>query len=324
MTSGVLTSVLAFLLTVPWGSRVVRMLASLGIRKQIRPDGPSAHQSKAGTPTMGGLYILAAAIIAGIALSAAGFSAALLPLTAMTAFGLLGAYDDWQGLKDVNGIGWLARSKFPWQWAIALAVALLMQLAVGRYLLLLPFGWQAIEVGWVFLPIATVLLVVGANAVNLSDGLDGLTGGTSAVAFLAYAVMATLSGQRAVGLFSFALAGITTAFVWYNVNPARMFMGDVGSEALGAGLVVVALLSGHLPLLPIIGLVFVVEALSVMAQVGYFKYTRKRFGEGRRILRMAPIHHHFELSGWSEVQITIRCWIVAFIVAAIGLALGLS
>jgi len=167
-------------------------------------------------------------------------------------------------------------------------------------------------------------LVFISNAVNLTDGLDGLAGGAAAIAYGVYGVLAALGGQQGLALFCFAVVGALGAFLWFNVHPARMFMGDVGSEALGAGLAAVAVLSGHWLLLPLVGIVFVAEALSVMAQVAYFRHTKRRYGEGRRILRMAPLHHHFELLGWSEVQVALRFWIVAAVAGVASLALGLG
>jgi phospho-N-acetylmuramoyl-pentapeptide-transferase len=315
---------LAFLLMVPWGGRVVRALLERGIGKHIRTDGPASHQVKSGTATMGGLYFLVGISIVTLGLALWGYAEALVPLAVMLGYGFLGAVDDLKGLQDTAGVGWLARSKFPWQWALAAALALLLFVTRSTHPLILPVTGQIVEMGWWFLPIAVVLIVAFSNGMNLHDGLDGLAGGTSAIAYAAYGVLAWVAGQPGLALFCFALVGLLLAFLWYNVHPARMFMGDVGSEALGAGLVAVAMLSGHWLLLPLIGIIYVAEAFSVMLQVSYFKYTRRKYGEGRRILRMAPLHHHFEQLGMSEVQITLRFWIVAAVAAAAGVALGLG
>ena len=324
MTRSPLLIGLAFLLTVPWGNWVVRELQKRGATKRIRADGPATHQAKSGTPTMGGLYILAAIGVITVGLAAAGYVQALLPLLAMLAYGLLGAFDDLQGIKDSVGVGWLARSKFPWQWVVGVVVALVMFWTARPHAVVVPISGKTCDVGWWYVPIVALLIVGTSNAVNLTDGLDGLAGGTSAIAYGAYGMIAELSGQDALSRFCFALAGVLLAFLWFNVHPARMFMGDTGSQALGAGLAAVAALSGHWVLLPLVGAVFVAIALSVIVQVGYFKYSRRRYGQGRRIFRMAPLQHHLELGGWSEVQITSRFWIVALVAAALGVGLGIG
>ncbi len=313
----------AFLLLVPWGGWVERELLRHGIGKRIRVDGPASHQLKSGTATMGGLYFLAGLGIFSVGLALAGHAEVWLPFGAMLGFGLLGAFDDWRGLKDVQGVGWLARSKFWWQWGLGIVLALLLFYASEAHVLVLPLSGRALDIGWWYVPLGALLIVGFSNAVNLTDGLDGLAGGTAAIAYGAYGLLAAARGLSGLSLFCFALVGALLAFLWFNVHPARMFMGDTGSQALGAGLAAVAMLSGHWLLLPLIGLVFVAEALSVMVQVGYFKFTRRRYGEGRRVLRMAPLHHHYELGGWSEVQVTSRFWIVAAVVGALGVALGM-
>jgi phospho-N-acetylmuramoyl-pentapeptide-transferase len=313
----------SFLLVVPWGNLVIGELLRRNIGKHIRIDGPASHQVKSGTPTMGGLYILAGIGVITALLIIGGHTVALLPFLAMLGFGALGAYDDWQGLKDTQGVGWMARAKFPVQWGLALVLALLVYWLADAPTLVVPISGQVIGLGAWVIPLLAFLLVAASNAVNLTDGLDGLAGGTTAVAYGAYGVLAGAMGQRGLALFCFALAGVLAAFLWFNVHPARIFMGDTGSEALGAGLAVVAVLTGHWLLLPLIGIIFVAEALSSMLQVAYFKYTRRKYGEGRRILRMAPLHHHFEALGWSEVQVTLRFWIVGALVAAAGVALGI-
>jgi phospho-N-acetylmuramoyl-pentapeptide-transferase len=309
-----------FGLMLPWGNLVIRTLLARGIRKHIRLDGPATHQVKAGTATMGGLYILAGVCLFTVALTLAGFPQGLLPLLAMLAFGALGAFDDLQGLRDQAGVGWLARYKFAWQWGVALLVALVFYLWGGTHTAVWPFSGNGLDLGLGVLPLTTLLLVWSANAVNLTDGLDGLAAGTALLSYLAYGVICLITAQVGLGLFCFVLVGALLAFLWYNMHPARMFMGDTGSQALGAGLAAVAILTGHWMLLPLIGIIFVAEAVSVMLQVGYFKYTKHKYGAGRRILRMAPLHHHFEKGGWSEVQITLRFWLVAAVAALLGVA----
>jgi len=199
-------------------------------------------------------------------------------------------------------------------------VALVAYWSAAEHPLVVPLAGARMEIGSWFVPVAALLMVFFANAVNLTDGLDGLAGGTAIIAFAAYGLLAGSADDLAS--FSLAVVGSLLAFLWYNVRPARLFMGDTGSLALGAGLAMVAMLSGHWLLLPLIGIVFVAEAVSVMIQVSYFKYTRHRFGEGRRVFRMSPLHYHYELGGWAEVTITQRFWIVAAVAAAAGVALG--
>jgi phospho-N-acetylmuramoyl-pentapeptide-transferase len=312
----------AFLLMAPWGSRVVAWLLQKGIGKRIRAEEPSAHQGKSGTATMGGLYILSGVAVLSMGLAVAGHAEVLVPLAVMLAFGLLGVYDDLQGLHDQSGVGWLARTKFSWQWILALLVALALYVLRQGQILRLPGSTHVVELGLLSVPFAALWLVWSANAVNLADGMDGLAGGIAAIAFGAFALLAAQADLNGLALFCFACVGALLAFLWQNVHPARLFMGDVGSQALGAGLAIAAILSGHWLLLPLIGIVPLAEALSVMLQVGYFKYTRRKFGEGRRIFRMAPLHYHYELAGWSEVQVTLRFWIVSIAAAALAVAMG--
>jgi phospho-N-acetylmuramoyl-pentapeptide-transferase len=175
-----------------------------------------------------------------------------------------------------------------------------------------------LDIGWLYVPAAAFLIVGGANAVNLTDGLDSLAGGTAAIAFVAYGVIAYLQGQVYLVTFCFTVVGAVFGFLWYNAYPAQLFMGDIGALALGGTLATVALMTEQWLLLAIVGIVFVAEALSVAAQVGYFKMTK-----GKRLFKMAPLHHHFELLGWSEVQIVQRFWLIAMLAAMVGIALAL-
>ncbi|MHB1294308.1 MAG: phospho-N-acetylmuramoyl-pentapeptide-transferase [Anaerolineae bacterium] len=321
MMGQVWIAALAFVLAVPWGGKIVEELLRHGIGKHIRPDEPVSHRIKSGTATMGGLYFVAGAVLFALGLAAFGYTEALAPMVAMVVFGALGAYDDVQGLKDAQGVGWLARFKFVWQWALGIVVALVLYWAAGERAAIVPFSGATISVGVWFIPLAAFMLVAMANAVNFADGLDGLAGGLSAIGFGAYGYLCAQSGQTGLAFFCYALVGLMLAFLWFNVHPARMFMGDIGSQALGAGLTAIALVSGYWLLLPLIGIVYVAELLSVMVQVSWFKYTRKRFGEGRRVLRMSPLHYHYELGGWSEVQTTLRFWIAGTAAAALAIAL---
>jgi len=315
--------VAVFAVTVPLGSWAVGRLRAWGIAKRIRSDEPDSHQVKWGTPTMGGLYFLAVVALGCLLLRVAGVTGVLPPLVATLAFAALGAFDDVQGLRDHEGVGWLVKGKFAAQWLLALGVAVVLYLNAPSH-----FGRAAavtfglLDLTWIVL---TMLYLVGmANAVNITDGMDGLAGGTCAAAYGALAVVFLVGGQPAWGLFALTVVGALLGYLWHNSHPAAVIMGDTGSQALGAGLAALAALSGRWLLIPLIGLVFVVEALAVMLQVGYFKYSRRRYGEGRRIFRMAPVHYHFELGGWSEVQVTTRFVLLGVAAGVVGVALALG
>ncbi len=322
LTRALLWVVAVFAVTVPLGSWAVGRLRAWGIAKRIRSDEPDSHQVKGGTPTMGGLYFLAVVALGCLLLGAMGVKGTLPPLVATLAFAALGAFDDVQGLRDHEGVGWLVKGKFAAQWLLALGVAVVLYLHAPSH-----FGRAAVTFGlldliWVAL---TMLYLVGmANAVNITDGMDGLAGGTCSAAYGALAVVFLAEGQTGWGLFALTVVGALLGYLWHNSHPAAVIMGDTGSQALGAGLAALAALSGRWLLIPLIGLVFVVEALAVMLQVGYFKYSRRRYGEGRRIFRMAPIHYHFELGGWSEVQVTTRFVLVGVAAGVVGVALALG
>ena len=242
----------------------------------------------------------------------------------MVGFGLLGAFDDLAGVRGRHqGIGLLARYKFAGQVFTALVTALGLHFALDLRSVALPSVAQKIDIGVWYVPVAMFIIVGTSNAVNLTDGLDGLAGSTAALAFAAYGIIAYLQGQYPLLAFCFTTVGALMAFLWYNAYPADLFMGDIGSLALGATLAVVALLSGQWLLLPIVGFIFVAEAGSVILQVTYFKLTKRRYGQGRRLFKMSPLHHHFELLGWSETQVTQRFWLVGILAAMLGIALAL-
>jgi len=321
-----LTLVIAsFLATVVWGRPLIGFLKGHGIGKQIRIEGPSSHQVKTGTPTMGGLMIIVPVILISVALQLSGRMgrSALLPLGAMVGFGILGGVDDLRVVRSPEGAGMLGRYKFPWHVILALIVSLALHRGLGLHSVALPLAAQTIGLGPCYLPIAAFIIVGTANAVNFADGLDGLAGGLAAIAFAAYGVIARLQGQVDLMHLCFVMVGATLAFLWYNTYPAELFMGDVGSMALGAGLAVVALMSGQWLLLPLIGVVLVAETVSVILQVAYFKFTRIKHGQGQRIFKMAPLHHHFELLGWSETQVVQRFWLLSALAAMAGIVLAL-
>lgn len=325
MSLALALGVVSCLIALAVGYPFVHVLRTQGIGKSIRQEGPTTHVEKAGTPTMGGLLICGTALVVTAAATLAVYRSSgrsiLLPLFVLSACALLGAVDDRLSLIGENGGGIRARFKMAWLILIACvsAVALWHEQILGLDSIYVPTFPEPVALpGVVYLSLAVLAIVGTANAVNLTDGLDSLAGWTALIAFVAYGIIANLQRQDFLVTFCFIVAGATAAFLWFNAHPAQVFMGDTGSLALGATLAVVALMTGHVVLLPLIGLVFVAEALSVIAQVGYYKLTG-----GKRLLRMAPLHHHFELLGWSETHVTQRFWLVSVLAAMLGVALAL-
>jgi phospho-N-acetylmuramoyl-pentapeptide-transferase len=318
---------ITFLLTVIWGGPLIRIMRMLGIGEQIRIEGPQRHFTKLGTPTMGGwLFILPVLLITGVLnlvsilseLNVLGNSI-LLPLLVMIAFAAVGTWDDWLGIRGRRrGEGMKGRWKFLLQTIIALVAALILKYGLKPPEMILPNFPEVIELGIWYIPIAMFVIVSSTNAVNLTDGLDGLAGLISATAFAAYGAIAMLQGQVFLVRFCFTVVGALFAFLWYNAYPAELFMGDTGSQALGGTLAVVALMTGHWALLPVIAIIPASVTVSVILQIAYFKWTK-----GRRLFKMAPLHNHFELSGWSETQIVQRFWLVALLAGMFGVALAL-
>jgi len=314
-----LVIVLGCILAAAPAPALIAALRKYGVAQEIRDDGPERHQEKAGTPTMGGVLIVASASLTF--LFAAGYLkvqslwSGLLLMALTLAFAMIGLADDWLMVRHGRSLGLKARHKLLLQFAAAGAF-LAVAHAVGRLsqTVYLPFGAGSWQLGWVYFPFAALLIVGMSNAVNLSDGLDGLAAGLVLICAVALGVVAGWTGDQATRLFCFAMAGACAGFLWFNVHPARIFMGDTGALALGAALAGVGvMLSQELAVL-ILGVVFVAEALSVIAQVIAFKTTR------RRIIRMSPLHHHFELGGWPENQVVVRFWIIAALMAVVVLA----
>lgn len=302
------------------------------IGKQIRVEGPESHMTKMGTPTMGGIMIIGTVVVLTILFNLVDRWSMLVPIGVLLAFAVLGGIDDWMTLtlSKSQTYGFTVRNKFWLMMGIAFVASLILYLpapvGLGHSgLVRIPFV-GIFNIGFLFIPLATVLIVGTANAVNLTDGLDSLAGWNLTLAFTAYGVMTFLSEPRLTNLmvFSFTVAASCAAFLWYNAYPAQVFMGDTGSLALGAVLAVVSLQSQQWILLPIVGIIFVLEALSVIIQTSYFKWTKRRFGEGRRVFMMAPLHHHFERIGWSETQITQRFTLIGAIAAIIGISMALT
>lgn len=328
LTLGVIT----FLVALPFGALLVRYLKAHGIGEQIRIDGPSSHLLKTGTPTMGGIMILAPMAIITILFNLIDHESILLPLGTALGCGIVGAIDDWASLRRTRTrearpgaeeissgkSGLTARRKFLWLTLIAAGAAIVLHFVFHQESFALPSIPTKFNMGIWYLPAAVFVIVSTANAVNLTDGLDGLAGSTSTIAFVAFGVIALLQGQLYLVAFCFTMTGAIMAFLWFNAYPAQLFMGDTGSLAVGATLGVVAMMTGQWLLLPVVGVVFVAETLSVLLQVGYFKLTK-----GKRIFKMAPLHYHFELMGWSEVHVVQRFWLVGILAAMLGIAMAL-
>ncbi len=316
-----------FLLSVIWGAPLIEIMRRLKLGKNIRIDGPATHAVKMGTPAMGGILIIGWTLVVSFVVNIVQVVQALetaesvvIPLGVMVAYSILGGIDDYQGFRLRPGEGMRARVKIWIQLTIALVAAVLLYWLVndGHGWVAVPTVLPLLDIGLLYIPAAVILITGSANAVNLTDGLDGLAGLISATAFVAYGIIAFLQDQQFLVVFSFIVIGATFGFLWYNAKPAQMFMGDVGSQALGASLGVLALMTNQWLIFPIIIAIPVATELSSTLQVLYFKATG-----GKRLFKMAPLHHHFELLGWSETQIVQRWWLIAMLTAMIGIALAL-
>ena len=285
---------LAFAIVVILMPAYIRLLRFVGIGKQIREEGPHSHYVKEGTPTMGGLLIVVVVVTCAFflgALDASTYS----PIAALLGVGLLGAFDDYLNAK--TGIGIHARQKFAWQLVVAILAAVYIQRHFAIEDLRVPFVGDVFIGPVPYIVFAAFAIVATSNGVNITDGLDGLAGGTAIFAYVAYLIIALLNvpQQPNLALLCAIIIGGILGFLWFNVHPAQIFMGDSGALSLGATLAVTALITGQILVLPIIGVIFVVEVGSDIVQFAYFRATG-----GRRLFRMAPIHHHFELVGWDE------------------------
>lgn len=331
MSRALLLAAGAFVVTLIFGRYWLKVLRRYRIGKRVRVDGPQSHLVKTGTLTMGGLMIIAPVIVLTMAFNLVDRWSMVVPLVTLILFGLLGAVDDYLSLERSakEQYGFSERVKLIFQIVLALGISLALYLPqpfglANSGLVRIPFV-GSYDIGFWFFPVAAFIIVATSNAVNLTDGLDGLAGWNLAVAFSAYGVITFLSGEFTnLMTLSFTLVGACVAFLWYNAHPAQVFMGDLGSMALGAVLAVIALQSQQWLLLPLIGVVFVGEALSSAIQKGYYKFSRWRTGTPVRVFRMAPLHHHFELGGWSETQITQRFVLITMVATLIGVSLALS
>jgi phospho-N-acetylmuramoyl-pentapeptide-transferase len=327
---GVLTALVISLMVGPW---MIRYLSKYNIGQSIRDDGPESHFSKAGTPTMGGALILVAIIVSTLLWSDLSSRFVWVVIFVTAGFGLVGWIDDYKKIALGNSRGLSSRQKYLWQSVIGLTAALILfntaKMPIETQLIVPFFKSLVFDLGWMYVVLAYFVIVGSSNAVNLTDGLDGLailptvlvggalgvfayvTGNTN---FAGYLGIPYIPGVGEMVVFCGALVGAGLGFLWFNTYPAQVFMGDVGALALGAALGVIAVIVRQELVLFIMGGIFVVETVSVILQVASYKLT------GRRIFRMAPLHHHFELKGWPEPRIIVRFWIITLILVLIGLA----
>ncbi len=337
---GAAAAFLALLITFWLAPAIIRALRRMQIGEAIRTAGPAAHQTKKGTPTMGGVIILLAVLVPTLLLARLDEPFVLMVTLAFTWMGLIGLLDDY--LKDVRKYpdGLIVRYKLTGQ--------VVLGLVIGGWLYFWPANEEirsaigipfvangSLDLGPLYIPLVVFVITGASNAVNFTDGLDGLATGLMAIAIMTFGAIAYVMGRvdfsdylnifyipgaGELFIFAMALLGACIGFLWFNAKPAEVFMGDTGSLAMGAALGTMAVILKQEILLIIIGGMFVVETLSVIAQVGWFKYTRRRTGEGKRLFRMAPLHHHFELSGWPENRVVVRFWILGILLALLSLS----
>lgn len=322
----------ALVLSLVLGPMIIRALRRLSVGQEVRAEGPQSHHSKQGTPTMGGVLILVSVVLPTLLWADLTNRYVWMAVAVTLAFGAIGFIDDFMKVRRRHSKGMRARVKLVLQLIIGLGLAwAVVNTGEGfSSSVALPFFKRAIfDLGWLYIPFVAVLLTGSSNAVNLTDGLDGLAIGSTLIVASTYTVFTYIAGNRVVSeylqvayvpgvgevsVFCGALVGASLGFLWFNCHPAEVFMGDVGSLAIGAAIGTVAVLSKQEILLALVGGLFVIEALSVIVQVLSFKST------GRRVLRMAPIHHHFELGGWAEPKVIVRFWIVSIFFALMSLA----
>jgi len=358
----VMAALTALLIGLIAGPFVIRRLTALKIGQPIREYAMQTHLSKSGTPTMGGVLVLLAIAIATLLWADLGNRFVWIVLLVTLGFGAIGWADDWRKVVHKDPEGMRSRDKYFWQSLVGLLAALYLVFSISESSnlrvmelffswmksgfdvnlppkagLLLPFFKEvSYPLGVFGFVILTYLVIVGSsNAVNLTDGLDGLAimpvvmvGSalgvfayvTGSSVYSNYLFLPHIPGAGELLIFCAAMAGAGLAFLWFNTHPAQVFMGDVGALALGAALGTIAVIVRQEIVLAIMGGIFVVEAMSVMVQVTYFKYTKKKYGTGRRILKMAPLHHHFEKSGWKETQVVVRFWIITMLLCLVGLS----
>jgi phospho-N-acetylmuramoyl-pentapeptide-transferase len=311
---------LAFAIVVILMPPYIRLLRATGFTKQIRVEGPDSHQVKHGTPTMGGALVIAVVVAIYLLLRWPPEGGIYAPLATLAGVGVLGAFDDYLNAKTGEGIR--VRQKLIWQVVFAFTAAFLIQRTYDIDQIAVPFYGPIFVDPVIYVIFGAFAIIAASNGVNITDGLDGLAGGTLVFAFVAFLLVALLNRpdpQPNLAFLCALLIGALLGFLWFNVHPAQIFMGDSGSLSLGATLAVIALITGQILVLPLIGLIFVIETSSDIIQIGYFKISG-----GKRIFRMAPLHHHFELAGWDEEKITLRFWIVGILSGLLGVTLFLA
>ncbi len=319
MIHALISGVITFGITLILGVPILRYLRAQKAGKAISEFQHESHARKAGTPTFGGLIIAVPTLaVTAVAVNWWEHQSILLPLAIIGATGAVGVVDDLgtlQGRRQ-TGLSWSFKISFTTVVACIAAWVLYDQVEVQS----INIPWMgSYELGLFYLPVAVIAIVGTTSAVAVTDGLDGLVGGTTLIAYIAYGIIAFIQGQEFVATFAFIIAGANLGFLWYNAHPAQVFMGDTGALPMGCSLAIVALMTGQWLLLPLIGIVFVVEAMSDVIQVGYY-----RLSGGKRFFKRAPYHMHLEMSGWAETQIVTRAWLVAIAAAMLGVALALA
>lgn len=337
-----LAAITALLFSLFIGPKIISRLKRMQIGEEIRNDGPESHFSKAGTPTMGGLILIGGIVMATLLWGKLNNFYIQMIFLATVWMAAVGFADDYLKVVKKMKKGLIARYKLIGQISLGLIVGSCIYFnpefvskGFNDNTSLPFFKNYEIEFGLFYIPIVVFVLTGFSNAVNLTDGLDGLATGAIAVAMLAFAGMSYVTGNAVFSdylniiylpgsgeltVYCLAIFGASMGFLWYNCSPAEVFMGDTGSLALGASLGAVAILIKKEILLLLIGGIFVAETLSVIIQTSYFKYTRKKYGEGKRVFKMAPLHHHFELKGWPEQKVVVRFWIIGILLALLTLA----
>ena len=308
-----ITVLMSYILVMVMGPFLIPVLHKMKFGQTVRDDGPQSHLKKNGTPTMGGVMFMVA--ITAVTLLRAGINAnVLMALLCMLGFGLIGLMDDLVKIKMTRSLGLTAKQKILLQVILAFAVSYYQYKVVGDgSQFIVPFVQAEINIGIAYIPFMMIVVLGTVNAVNLTDGLDGLASGITAIVALFFTIFAFIVVQNVeISQFAAATLGACIGFMWFNVNPAKVFMGDTGSMALGGAVTAFALFTNSALLIPIVGGIYFAEALSVIIQVLYFKKTRKR------VFKVAPLHHHYEQCGWPETKVVFIFWLVAALLAIIG------
>ena len=324
-----ITALIICFIVGPW---LIRKLQSLKVGQSIREDGPQSHLSKKGTPTMGGILIIFAVVVSTLLWSNLTVSYVWLVILVLVGYGIIGFFDDYRKLTNQSSRGMSGKTRLTAEIIIAFFVSVVIYIRPEfSHTVTIPFFKTALpDIGFFYILLTTFIIVGSANAVNLTDGLDGLAIGPAITCFMTYLLFAYFAGNIKIAhylqipyvsgageltIFCGAIVGAGIGFLWYNTYPAQVFMGDVGSLSLGGALGTLAILTKQEILLAIVGGIFVLETFSVIFQVGWFKISK-----GKRIFRMAPIHHHFELKGWPEPKVIVRFWIISILLALVAIS----